>query len=69
MVGVESSSSTSSNAVPFQLNLNLNVDLVPGEASKVRVPQGELMLMFIPRITGPGGSSALELRFEQGSYI
>lgn len=59
---VESSNSVvGDGSTQFQLNLNLNVDLKPGKPSKLRVPQGELMLMFIPRIRGPNGASAVEL--------
>ena len=39
-------------------------------ASRVRVPQGELMLMFLPRIRGPGGGTgAVELRSVSRGHI
>ena len=79
---------------PFQLNLNLRLDLTAGEVAKVsadlditaalstliiyteyiyteylhylrvevRVPQGELSLVFLPRIRQPGGGASVELR-------
>ena len=57
-------------STPFQLNVNLDLDLEPGVASRVRVPQGELMLMFLPRIRGPGGGEgSVELRSVSRDYM
>jgi len=50
-----------SETTPFQLNVNLNIELENGKPNKVRVPQGELMLMYIPQIRSPTGGAAVEL--------
>ena len=50
---------------PFQLNLNLNLDLEHGRPNKVRVPQGELTLMYIPQIRGPNGGASVEVNHDQ----
>ena len=51
----------SSLTTPFQLNLNLRLELEHGKPNRVRVPQGELMLMFIPEMRGPSGGASLQV--------
>ena len=51
----------SSGSSPFQLGINLNLELEHGKPNTVRVPQGELMLMYLPQIRNPNGGAAVEL--------
>merc|ERR1719234_546013 len=48
-------------STPFQLSINLNIQLENGLPSRVRVPQGELMLLYLPQIRNPSGGAAVEL--------
>ena len=58
-----------SGTTPFQLNVNLNIELENGKPNKVRVPQGELMLMYIPQIRSPTGGAAVELSHAHLQHI
>ncbi|XP_023338648.1 uncharacterized protein LOC111709253 [Eurytemora carolleeae] len=55
------SSPENPGSTQFQLNVNLNLELEHGKSHKVRVPQGELTLMYLPQIRGPTGGSSVEL--------
>ena len=64
-----SGSTDSSLTTPFQLNLNLNLELEHGKPNRVRVPQGELMLMFIPQIRGPSGGASVQINHQHLQQI
>ena len=58
-----------SGSTPFQLNLNLNLELEHGKPSRLRVPQGELTLMFLPQIRGPSGAASVQMNHQHLQQI
>ena len=61
----QADSSPPAYTTPFVLNINTDLELEHGRPSKVRVPQGELLLMYIPQIRGPTGLASVEVSHDQ----